>query len=234
MRTQLALMMLVVAVGCSKRKPDECDQLYAKMIPVMPAFAKQGDKDKGLEDCRKNIEKVRADPTTKCVLDATGDDEVKKCLGRAYGQYQKQSREIEATSNLSLIGKDAERVFAETGAFPTGTAAILPANDSHGAGANCCGGMGGTKQSPGTTVNNHCTADREAFANDPAWKALGFTIDEPSEYQYKYVGGDKTFTATAIGDLDCDGISAIWTLEGKVDDSGKVVTNLVKPLRGLM
>jgi len=48
------------------------------------------------------------------------------------------------------------------------------------------------------------------------WKALSFSIQEPRFYKYRFKGGccegrdcsRATFTAQAIGDLNCDGVTA--------------------------
>lgn len=64
--------------------------------------------------------------------------------------------------------------------------------------------------------------------NDPVWRALGFAIDQPSQFQYAYRSDGKTFTATAIGDLDCDGISVVYTLTGNADGT----TTLTEPTPG--
>lgn len=39
----------------------------------------------------------------------------------------------------------------------------------------------------------------------PAVAALEFQTDQPHFFQYSYRSDSKTFTATAVGDIDCDG-----------------------------
>ncbi|MDP3215889.1 MAG: hypothetical protein Q8S73_17415 [Deltaproteobacteria bacterium] len=52
-----------------------------------------------------------------------------------------------------------------------------------------------------------------AWARDPAWRALGFVISGPHRYQYRVEATDpgRGYTATAIGDLDGDGIFSTFS-----------------------
>ena len=60
----------------------------------------------------------------------------------------------------------------------------------------------------------------------PTWKALGFSVDTPSYFQYEYVssgtGANSAFTARAIGDLDCDGVFSTFERTGRLDATGNV------------
>jgi len=232
MRKVIALV--VVLAACSKK--DDCEKLYDKMMSIMPDEVKakaSGKKDEELARCRKDIDKMKQDPTMKCVLDASGDDEVKKCVGEGFSDYKKKSKASEAGLYLNKIGKNAKRLFGEMGTFPTQNGARVPAGGGGGAGNNCCGGKGGTKAAPGSTVNNKCSADPDAFQKDPGWSALEFSIDEASQYQYSFVGGAHEFTAYAIGDVDCDGQSATYTLKGTVTSAGNPEVNLTPPPAGV-
>jgi hypothetical protein len=106
-------------------------------------------------------------------------------------------------------------LFAENAAFTTGKAKTLPAGDT------CCKGEKGK-----------CAVTTE-WATDPVWKALEFSIDEPTLYRYTYESTDgKSFTATAVGDTDCDGQNATFTLTGKLDQAGNPTVDLQKPPAG--
>lgn len=48
----------------------------------------------------------------------------------------------------------------------------------------------------------------------PVWKALDFEIDEDTLFYYDYTDTAASFTATATGDLDCDGTEIVYTLVG--------------------
>jgi hypothetical protein len=172
-------------------------------------------KDKFIDQCRKDHDKFVADPVMKCVLDASGDSAVAACMQKGMEDYTSKSKATEAGLLLNRLGKSAKRVFAETSAFPIGKAKTLPAGDT------CCKGEKG--KCPVTTD----------WTSDPVWKALEFSIDEPTLYRYSYESTDgKSFTATAVGDTDCDGQNATFTLTGKLDAAGNPTVDLQKPAAG--
>lgn len=65
--------------------------------------------------------------------------------------------------------------------------------------------------------------------DDRIWRDLELNVDEESRYQYTYESDGKTFKATAIGDLDCDGKPGIWTLTGVGDNYGAKTTTTPPP-----
>ncbi len=118
----------------------------------------------------------------------------------AFMDYMKRSKKTEASLQLNKIGKNAKRVYSETGSYTPGTALQLPAKPG---GGGCCGGP-----------NNHCLANPTGFVADPVWKALDFQIDEPTLFYYDYTGTPTTFIAKATGDLDCDNTEIAYLLNG--------------------
>ncbi|HSS01048.1 MAG TPA: hypothetical protein VLM79_28520 [Kofleriaceae bacterium] len=126
----------------------------------------------------------------------------------AFMDYMKRSKKSEAAVQLNRIGKSAKRAYAETGKFPTGTTPLVPAEP-------CCSGP-----------DHHCAAVPDAYAASPVWKALDFEIAEPTLFQYAYRGSPdgQTFSAKAVGDLDCDGISITYELAGTVNNGVPMVT----------
>ncbi|HET7504491.1 MAG TPA: prepilin-type N-terminal cleavage/methylation domain-containing protein [Kofleriaceae bacterium] len=131
----------------------------------------------------------------------------------AFMDYMKRSKKTEASLQLNKIGKNNKRIYSETSSYATANGNPLPTH----AGTGCCGGP-----------NNHCAVDTAGWAGDAGWKALDFQIDEPSLFFYKYTGGTTTFTAIAVGDLDCDGKEITYTLEGKATD-GNPSVELTEP-----
>jgi hypothetical protein len=118
-----------------------------------------------------------------------------------------------AVMDLDTIAKHANAVFRDTKAFPIGTSAVLPVRngDTHIAGG-CCG-----SKSKGTEVDHKCPVST-AWASDPVWKALSFSIDTSDEYRFKYTSTDgKSFVLTATGDADCDAQEAVFTVRGTGD-----------------
>lgn len=62
----------------------------------------------------------------------------------------------------------------------------------------------------------------------PAWQALGFSVTDAGKYSYKFETsinhqGEKSYTLTAYGDLDCDGIYSELSLFGMEMD-GELVS----------
>jgi hypothetical protein len=63
-----------------------------------------------------------------------------------------------------------------------------------------------------------CDPDARLWAG-PEWRALAFSVDRPHFYSFEYrvgqaSGPDATFTARAIGDLDCDGSYSTFQMVG--------------------
>jgi hypothetical protein len=209
---KFALLCLLSLGAC--KKGDDCEQVFTKMASTMKEMS--GMKDKFVDECRKNHDKFVKDPMMKCVLDASGDSAVADCMKKSFEDYGAKSKKTEAMLQLNKLAKDAKVAAVTNNAFPTGKAKTLPAGN--GGTETCCGGDKGK-----------CAVSAE-WAADPVWKALEFSIDEPTLYRYTYESKDgKSFTATAVGDLDCDGKTATYTMTGTIDASGNPSTNLTTP-----
>ena len=149
----------------------------------------------------------------------------------AFLDYMKRSRTTEASIQLNKVGKNAKRAYGEVSTFPVTDGALLPTGAATG-GNNCCGGSGGVTGTVGTTLNNKCTANPAGFQADPGWLQLEFSVDEASQYQYSYIGGAQLFTALALGDVDCDSVTATWTMVGTLTGAGNPQLNLIPPVAG--
>jgi prepilin-type N-terminal cleavage/methylation domain-containing protein len=121
----------------------------------------------------------------------------------SFMDYIKRSKKTEAALQLNKIGKSAKRVYSESSSYVVGIAGELPGKLGVG---GCCGGGG--------TDPNHCKAVPASFAADTVWKALDFQIDEDNLFRYDYNGASSSFTAMALGDMDCDGTEITYTLTG--------------------
>jgi len=203
MKAHWVVVALALAAGCSNK--DDCEKFYDKTAPLMEKMAgkklEAKDKTDFLEKCRKELKDGKKDPIVPCVLDAKDDAAVEACFKEAMGEVGKKSKQTEAQLQLNKIGKSAKVAFVSDAAFPKGKAAMLPAKP-------CC--------------PDKCPP--AAWASDPVWKALDFQIDEPNLFQYTYESDGQTFTATAVGDLDCDGTAITYTLTGKVTNGNPEVT----------
>jgi hypothetical protein len=127
----------------------------------------------------------------------------------AFMDYTKRSKKTEAALQLNKLGKSAKRTYSETSAYPVGNVPLTPAKP-------CCSGP-----------NGHCPVSSTTWEH-PVWKALDFEIDEPTLFQYSYQSDGKTFTAKAVGDLDCDGIPITYELRG-TSDGGNPAVQLTEP-----
>jgi len=154
----------------------------------------------------------------------------------AFLDYMKRSKETEAGTNLNAVGKKQKTMYGDVGSFTQGTSATLPAGPAKG-GNNCCGGVGGVDSQAvaNTVIINKCTGQPDKFAADAVWGPTGmnFAIGEETAYQYTYTSNASTaFTVSAVGDTDCNGVSATFTLNGTLDAAGNPSVTLVKPAAG--
>lgn len=127
--------------------------------------------------------------------------------------YMKVSKRSEAEVNLDAIRKGAEAEAMENESFPVATAPLTPARP-------CCEGRG-----------RRCPAVEKDWVGVAAWDALGFELVEPSFFQYSYTSDGRTLRATAVGDLDCDGVTVTYELRGTLDGTGRPRWQLVRPSR---
>ena len=197
------------------------DDVVAKLLALDPAAVTAGKADAAIKaivdaapnaplagDLRAGYAGLFADVTVVGVIAAVAIP--------AYLDYIKRSKSSPAEVELNVIGHDLKRTFNETSAYPIGDAALLPAGP-------CCGQHA-----------NRCAIDPAAFANDPVWKQIDFVPDDPTQYQFRYHSDDgKTATVEAIGDIDCDGKPAVYTLHVSVTPGGTPKTELEPPPAGV-
>ena len=66
----------------------------------------------------------------------------------------------------------------------------------------------------------------EDWAASPSWATLNFEVREPHRYSYQFdsegTGVGATFTASAFGDVDCDGIYSTFIRVGEVTSENEV------------
>jgi type IV pilus assembly protein PilA len=129
----------------------------------------------------------------------------------AFMDYMKKSKKTEASLQLNKIAKNSKVYYNTNAAFVIGTATPLPA--AWAAGSVC----------------KVTTAETSDFVGDSTWAALDFQIDEPNLFQYAYTGAASAATATAEGDLDCDGKSITYVL-GLTAPGGNAAAVITEPL----
>jgi hypothetical protein len=214
------LWVVIALVACSKSHGgDVCQQLTDKVAPVVRELATQAGKPLTDSDLAKMTDQCRErakggtpdDADSKCILAAKDQAAVRACMEAGLKDYMKKSKAIEAKLLLNKLGKNAKVAVIDNGAFPTGNAGPTPAQP-------CC-----------SAPDHKCPVSQD-WTSSPVWKALAFTVDEPTQYQFTYSASDgKSFTATAVGDPQCDGHPETYKLEGKLDASGNPSVNLIAP-----
>ncbi len=212
--TQLRWLIPLLALAACK-KGDDCQTFWDKTAPTMSKMAgaklPPDAKDKFFKECRSG-DKMKSDPVFKCVLGASGDAAVEACMTKSFDDYQSKSKKTEALMLLNKLGKNLKVLYATEAAFPAGKVGPLPAEP-------CCKGEGG----------KCAVVPADKWAADPVWSKLDFQIDDPARFQYSYESDGKTASATAVGDLDCDGKMITYKLEMSVDASGAAQMKVVEP-----
>jgi type IV pilus assembly protein PilA len=125
----------------------------------------------------------------------------------------KKAKKSEALVQLNKIAGRAKEEFAVNATYPVFTQAATPT-------ATCC------------TQNFQGKRKCQPVATDwaiAAWQALDFQVDEPFFFQYAYTGAATTFTATASGDLDCDGTAINYLANGVATNGNPQVTYTEPP-----
>ena len=128
----------------------------------------------------------------------------------AFMDYMKKSKKTEAALQLNKIGKNDKTYFITNAMFVTTAGATNPNVET-----TACSGPNG----------HFTTVDWSALAG---WKDLDFQIDEPSLFKYTYTGAATSASATAIGDLDCDGTFITYTLSLS-SPNGNPAASLTEP-----
>lgn len=208
---------------------DKCERATKKLLAMEKAEGKSGSSDafveQSIQKCKDGLKRnPESGAMLDCIIAIEGTpskadlDRCMKAAGKGtLSEYRSKGRATEAVLQLNRLGKNAKVVFVETGAFPKGKVGPSPANE-------CCYG------NPGTDTHGKCPVDAAVW-KDPIWQALEFEIAEPSVYRYSYESDGKTFTATAVGDADCDMKLVTYTLAGSSED-GNPKVELSEPPKG--
>jgi hypothetical protein len=134
----------------------------------------------------------------------------------AFTKYMERAKASEARGELDRLYAAAAlyygtpRVDASGAplpcAFPPSVGVTPPAG-------TCCGARGG----PDSDGDGRCDVAPETWTS-ATWKALGFAPEGQHRFVYSFTasgtGPDASFTVTAHGDLDCDGVSSTFQRMG--------------------
>jgi type IV pilus assembly protein PilA len=143
-------------------------------------------------------------------------------------KYVASAKTAEARNALGEISRDAATQFMKQGGVTNVLAKGATASIAHGlcATASNTVPIGGSASTPkGKKYQSVATDWNGALSPTVGWYCLKFEIDTPQYYLYNYVAtstlgnvGD-TFTATANGDLNGDGVLSTFSIVGAVNAS---------------
>ena len=131
----------------------------------------------------------------------------------AFIKYQRRVKTTEATDELDRIYKGAATYFVTPHHDAEGNllACQFPASQGITPSPTCCGVA--SSRGPDTDGDGRCDFNPDAWAT-PTWDALKFHMPDPHYFIYSFAssgtGEGATFTASAYGDLDCDGIMSTF------------------------
>jgi type IV pilus assembly protein PilA len=136
----------------------------------------------------------------------------------AFVKYLRKAKTVEATEGLDKIKAGAKAYF-QADHYDTDTANLLPKMFPNVA----TGGTPAGSPCDGDTVKYETSSATTSAWNHPTWRALNFQLTEQHYFQWDYPAStttnkDATFSATAAGDLDCDGEFSNYRIVGSVDD----------------
>ncbi len=127
----------------------------------------------------------------------------------------KNAKNSEAKVQLSKMRDTAKTRFATNASYPVFTATTTPAT-------TCCAqDIGGKKKCKGNKPGDWDVAT--------TWQKIDFQVDEDFFFQYAYTGAANAFTATAVGNMDCDATSITYTQTGTVVGGNPELPGMVEP-----
>src|SRR5262249_25836046 len=133
----------------------------------------------------------------------------------AFMRYVRRSKTGEAAMNIRKLVDSSTTYFMAEHVTSTGSLlaryfpGTAPASPS-------------TSGSPGPCCPNKCSPSTTLWTNE-TWVALNFSVDDPFYFSYQYNSSASnaaaTFTASAFGDLNCDGTYSTFQRMGTVDNA---------------
>ena len=129
----------------------------------------------------------------------------------AFIKYLRKAKTVEATEGLDKLKAGAEQYF-QSDHYDTSTGNLLPKYfpQTETLTSDCCSGGMAPKCNP--------SADNW---NSPGWRALHFQQSDPHYFRWSYSSANSNtaavYTASAVGNLDCDSTSSSYQLWGDID-----------------
>jgi prepilin-type N-terminal cleavage/methylation domain-containing protein len=140
----------------------------------------------------------------------------------AFTRYVRKSRTSEAAGHLNKMWAGAATYSMSDFTTLQGGQGVAapkqfpgPAAAWERAAADCCAEVGGK-----------CPGGSSVWTRDAVWVALKFSVPDPHQYVPGYTGAltgsSSQFTATAVGNLNCDTVYSEFTRQGSIDTNGDV------------
>ncbi len=124
-------------------------------------------------------------------------------LALPFTQNKRKAKTAEATVLVKKLHGGALAYYAEHHGFPPSVGPTPPLG-------SCCG-----------QPKNRCAPDAKLW-EDPSWKALGFALEDPHYYSYRFTSDGDQFSVGAYGDLNCDGVYSTFEMSGKFMSDGTI------------
>ncbi|MEE2644900.1 MAG: prepilin-type N-terminal cleavage/methylation domain-containing protein [Myxococcota bacterium] len=142
--------------------------------------------------------------------------------GSEFSKYQARAKSTEAVGNVAKIADGAQAYYLQEQTTRQGV--LLPKQFPLSVGPTPQEGPGCNGPSP----LKHDPAN-PAIGNQwqvESWQKLSFAVSKPFLYSYQFesngTGVQASFTARAIGDLDCDQNTSLFEQVGYVDNNNQV------------
>jgi hypothetical protein len=173
------------------------------------------DRAEVLEECEE--EELTAEDL-RCFTEAATEELIEACATAREERMDAAvgGRDVEARASVQKLYDGARAYYLEEVADRSGRNLVpkqfpvTPSPDTAPPVGSCC-----------DQPDRKCRPDPSLW-NAPTWIELKFSMDDPHYYSYRYVSDGKSFTAQAIGDLDCDGVYATYELSGAATPDGNV------------
>lgn len=130
----------------------------------------------------------------------------------SFTAYKQSSQRIEAELLMRQIVKRSQALASAAGVYVVGSTTLSPA-------VSCC--------EQNANGKHQCAVDPATW-QDPVWRELDFSIDDPHYFQYQYTGTATSYKVIAVGDLDCDGTKITFAIDGNFD-AGNPTFYVTKP-----
>jgi type IV pilus assembly protein PilA len=139
-------------------------------------------------------------------------------------RYILNSKTAEARNSIGQMAKDASAAYNREGM----SANVLTLGVSTGITNHLCGGAAATVPAGIGSVQGKkyqsSPSEWSAGSAGVGWQCVKFSMQDPQYYVYGYAASgtagvkDETFTATAQGDLDGNGVPSTFTLGGQIQE----------------